>query len=215
MKSPILFDLDGTLVDSAPGIHFSVNQALADMNRAPLSLMRVISFIGNGVPVLIDRVLDASGLAQNLHGDLLAAFGKHYYADPTYLTEPFSGVTDSLADLRAAGHRLGICTNKPEDPAREILDSLSMAEFFDTVVGGDSTDQRKPHPLPLRSAFKQIGGAGIFVGDSEIDAECAHRAGAPFFLFTEGYRKLPVEDLTPAGVFSRYCDLAALVGDQG
>lgn len=214
MKKSILFDLDGTLVDSAPGIHHSVNRALADMDREPLTLKQVISFIGNGVPVLIDRVLDASDMRHNQHEDLLAAFGRHYYADPTYLTDPFPGVMDSLNGLRDAGYALGICTNKPETPSREILDSLSMLELFDVVVGGDSTEQRKPDPLPLRTAFKKIGGEGAFVGDSEIDAECAHRAGAPFLLFTEGYRKLPVEDLTPAGVFSQYDHLVALVDER-
>lgn len=210
----IVFDLDGTLVDSAPGIHNSVNLALADMDRAPLSLKQVISFIGNGVPVLIDRVLTASDLARDLHGDLLAAFDRHYHTDPSYLTHPFCGVPRCLADLRDAGYRLGICTNKPEDPARQILDSLALAEFFDVVVGGDTTDHRKPHPHLLHTAFRQIGGEGTFVGDSEIDAECAHRAGVPFFLFTEGYRKLPVEGLAPAGVFSRYSDLAPLLRDR-
>lgn len=207
----IVFDLDGTLVDSAPGIAAAVNTALAAQYCRPLSLAQVTSFIGNGVPALIEQVAIASGISMLRREALLEGFRSAYYADPTYLTALFEGVLPCLEGLRASGFRLGICTNKPEEPTHQILDKLGIAGLFDAVVGGDTASTRKPDPAPLHLAFERMGRSGIYVGDSEVDAACAAQAGIPFVLFTEGYRKTPVEDLPHMAKFSRYGDLSALL----
>ncbi len=107
---------------------------------------------------------------------------------------------------------MGICTNKPEGPARHVLADLGLAPFFATVVGGDRLPVVKPDPAPLRLCAAEMGAARfVFVGDSEVDAETARAAGVPFLLYTEGYRKGPVESLPHAAAFGAFADLHGLV----
>jgi phosphoglycolate phosphatase len=121
-------------------------------------------------------------------------------------------VTGALDALRAAGHRLGICTNKPEEPTLLVLELLGLARYFDVVVGGDTLAQKKPDPAPLAHAFAALGdGARLYVGDSEVDAETAQRAGVRFALYTEGYRKMPVETLAHDWRFADFTDLPGIV----
>ena len=119
---------------------------------------------------------------------------------------------EALDALRAAGHLLGICTNKPVVPARNVLDHLGMTDRFGVVLGGDSLAVKKPDPAPLHAALEALGdGPALYVGDSEVDAETAAAAGLPFLLFTEGYRKRPAEELPQAGRFRAFADLPGLV----
>ena len=145
----VVFDLDGTLVDSARGIAAAVNRALSDLNHAPLTDAKVTSFIGNGVPVLIERVRGACGINPVLQDTLLASFRRHYEADPLALTALFPGVSEALSDLSDRGYRLAVCTNKPERPTHLMLEGLGLDGVFETVVGGDTTPLRKPDPAPL------------------------------------------------------------------
>lgn len=211
----IIFDLDGTLVDSVPDIHAAVNRMLADHGDAPMDIAQVRSFIGNGVPVLIAKVMAARGENPDdtaLHADREACFMRHYMAAPADLGGPFPGVVAALDALAAAGHRLGVCTNKPEAPARAILRDLGLAERLPVVIGGDSLPVRKPDPAPLLAAAAALGdGAAIYVGDSEVDVETAQRAGMTFLLFSGGYRQTPVADLPNHGVFDAFADLPGLV----
>jgi phosphoglycolate phosphatase len=209
----VIFDLDGTLVDSAPDIHAAVNRLLADVGEAPLSIQTVKSFIGNGVPTLVARVLHACG-----HGPeparqtaWQALFLRHYEADSTTLTQPYPGVSEALSALLDQGHQLALCTNKPEGPARHILDAFGLTGLFPVVIGGDSLPLRKPDPAPLLAAAGGLAGPVLFVGDSEVDAETALAAQVPFLLFTEGYRKAPVHALPHAARFGRFSDLPALI----
>ena len=209
----VIFDLDGTLVDSAPDIHAAVNRLLADLGEGALSAQTVKGFIGNGVPTLVARVLAACG-----HGpdparlaEWQAGFLRHYEADSTTLTQLYPGVTEALSALASDGHQLALCTNKPEGPARHILDAFGLAGFFPVVIGGDSLPQRKPDPAPLLAAADGLAGPVLFVGDSEVDAETALAAQVPFLLFTEGYRKAPVHALPHAARFDRFSDLPAQV----
>ncbi len=208
----IIFDLDGTLIDSAPDLHAAVNRTLADEGAPPLDLALVRSFIGNGVPVLIERVMAARGEPEDAarHAALLARFMAHYTRASADLTRLFDMVPEALDRLRGQGHRLGICTNKPVEPTRVILSAFGLAETFQAVIGGDSLPLRKPDPAPLLAAAEALGqGPAIYVGDSEVDAETAARADMPLVLFTRGYRKAAVEDLPHAQSFD---DFAALPG---
>lgn len=210
----VVFDLDGTLVDSAPDIHAAVNLSLVGLGLAPLSLGTVRGFIGNGVPVLIERVIEARRIdsAIETHEALCERFMQHYMAAPTALTRPYPGVVQALAALREGGARLGVCTNKPVDATRAVLGDLGLADAFSAVVGGDSLPERKPHPAPLLSAVEALGGLrSIYVGDSEVDAETAQRAGVPFVLYLGGYRRTPAEELTHRAAFDDFAALPDLL----
>ena len=208
----VLFDLDGTLIDSAPDLHGAAARMLVAEGAEPLPFETIRSFIGNGVPKLVERIIGASGLAMADHARLVAAFMAEYDAHATDLTRPYPGVADTLARLQAMGWGLGVVTNKPEAAARAILAALDLARFFPVVVGGDTFPEKKPDPTGLIHAARRLGAsAPVFVGDSEIDAETAERADMPFALFTEGYRKLPVFQIPHQIGFSHFDRLPALL----
>ncbi|MFE3835800.1 phosphoglycolate phosphatase [Pseudogemmobacter sonorensis] len=208
---PVLFDLDGTLIDSVPDIAAALNRVLAAEAQAPFDLAEVTSFVGKGIADLVARAMAARGLATTEHPRLTAAVLAAYQADGASRTRIYPGVVPALEALRARGHRLGICTNKPEPAARQILDQLGLSPLFDVVLGGGRLAVLKPDPAPLLTAMAEIGGASIFVGDSEVDAETARRADAPFLLYTEGYRKSPVEALPHLAAFEHFDALPDLV----
>ncbi len=208
----IIFDLDGTLIDSAPDIRAAANRMLADEGHAPLDLKTITSFIGNGIPKLVERAMRVRDIDAGEHARLTEAMLGYYDEDPATLTSLYPGLDRLLPALKADGHRLGICTNKPEAPTRAILDIFGITGLFDVVIGGDTLPVKKPDPAPLIAAFKALGdGQRLYVGDSEVDAECAARARAPFALFTEGYRKVPACDLTHAYAFASFADLAGII----
>lgn len=208
----IVFDLDGTLVDSAPDLATAANKMLKNEGLEPVDLPTVISFIGNGLPKLVERVMGARGIGAH-HFDRLYGEMKDFYNEaPADETKPMPGVPELLETLKAEGHRLGVCTNKPEEPARLVLNLLGLESFFDTVVGGDSLAEKKPHPAPLRLAFDKLGaGARLYVGDSEVDAEVAAAAEVPFAIFTEGYRKKSIEGLPHDFRFDHFRELGPFV----
>lgn len=209
----LIFDLDGTLVDSAPDIRAAVNLMLAGEGLGPLDLPTVTGFVGNGMPKLVERVMAAKGIDPARHKALTQVTLDHYNAAPSALTRPYPGVPQALAALETAGHPLAVCTNKPEAPARAILADLGLAQHFPVIVGGDTLPVRKPDPAPALACIKALGGGtAAFIGDSEVDAETAAAAGLPFYLFTEGYRKSPVSALPHRAAFSDFTALPGLIG---
>ncbi len=207
----IVFDLDGTLVDSAPDIQAAANKMLESAGAAPLDLPTLISFIGNGIPKLVERAMRARDLPMDRHAELTDRTLEFYNAESALRTVPYPGLVDTLTTLQARGFALGVCTNKPADPARDILDQLGLTQHFEVVIGGDTLPVKKPDPAPLNAAFTALGRRGLYVGDSEVDAETAERAGIPFLLFTEGYRKQPIEALTHTARFDHFDALPGLV----
>ncbi|MEM1344061.1 MAG: phosphoglycolate phosphatase [Pseudomonadota bacterium] len=204
----IVFDLDGTLVDSAPDLHAAANAMLADLGHAPLDLAQVTRFIGNGVAKLVERCLQARGGGDP--GAALALFRAHYARAPVALTKPYPGV-DALLTRLSGQYRLGVCTNKPEAPARTVLEALGLTAPFEVVIGGDTVGVLKPDPAPLMAALAGLETsrkAALFVGDSETDAATAQAGGVRFALFSGGYRKTPVEDMSTDLVFDRHAELA-------
>ena len=211
MGARVVFDLDGTLIDSAPDIHAIANGILASEGAAPITFEQARSFIGNGVSVFVEKMCAATGIPVSRHERLLAEFVRRY-DDAVHLTRPYPGVREALTQLGNAGHHLGICTNKPIRPCLSVLQHLNLDSFFMTVIGGDSLALRKPDPAPLEAAFIGLpDGPEIYVGDSEVDAETAHRASVPFLLFSGGYRKAPVEKLPHTAVFHKYQDMPNLL----
>ena len=215
-RCPIIFDLDGTLIDSAPDIHACVNAVLRQHQVPPLPLPRVRSFIGGGVELLWSRIIAACQIDPVHRPTLIAGFMARYH-DATALTRVFPGVVEALGALADAGHPLGICTNKPLVPTRHVLEHFGLAHLLPVVIGGDSLPQRKPDPAPLRLAFQQFGcdpaaPRGLFVGDSEFDAHCAAAVPVPLLLYSGGYRMTAIEDLPHQAVFDRFDQLPDLVG---
>ncbi|MBH1974158.1 MAG: phosphoglycolate phosphatase [Rhodobacteraceae bacterium] len=207
----IVFDLDGTLVDSAPDLRAIANTLLAQRGLAPITLDNARAFMGMGIKVFIARLRAARNLPETEQAPLLADFMARY-EQAVALTLIYPHVAETLANLQAAGHRLGLCTNKPLQPALALLRHLRLDHHFTKVVAGDSLPTHKPDPAPLLAAF-DMGGTGpdLYVGDSEVDAETAQRAGVPLLLFTEGYRNTDLADLPHLASFSDFRQLAALI----
>lgn len=209
-ETAIIFDLDGTLIESAPDIHHAVNEMLIQIGKAKLSLEKVTSFIGNGVPKLIEFVMAEVEIPMTAvqHQNLVNEFSAFYAQKPVEKSYIYSGVRDLLETLKAEEYPLAICTNKPIDLTHKILDGLNLNSFFNVVIGGDSLHVKKPDPIPLIKTLELLDVSRcIYVGDSEVDASTADNAKQPFFLFTEGYRKSPAENI-PADV--RFDDFETL-----
>lgn len=209
--SSVVFDLDGTLIDSAPDLQEAANKTLEDSGREPLSLVEARSFIGNGAAVFVDRICSSRSIPDIEKASFLEAFLVAYQS-AVNLTEVYTGARESLEKLKLIGYSISLCTNKPMAPCVAILDHLKLVGLFDVIIAGDTLNTRKPSPEPLRLAFEQLGHTtAVYVGDSEIDGETALRAEVPFLLYTEGYRKVPVQNIPHRASFSRFDDLAELV----
>lgn len=191
----VVFDLDGTLIDSAPDIHAAANVVLGAEGFGPVTPAQSRGFIGNGARVFVERLeRAAAGHNEPDRTDRMQARFLEVYETAHALNRPYRGVEPALRQMRAQGWRLGLCTNKPAGPARSVLAHLGWTDLFDTLVGGDTLPVIKPDPAPLRLALGTLGpGRAVFVGDSEVDGACAAAAGVPFALFTEGYRRGPVD----------------------
>ncbi len=208
----IVFDLDGTLIDSAPDIRGVANAVLQERGLEPITMAETRDFIGNGAGVFVQKMSALRGIPEADRDQVLKMFMDRY-EDAVTLTEPYPNVPETLGVLRDAGHRLGICTNKPIAPTKAVLAHLKLDQFFDTVWGGDSLSVRKPDPAPLFAAFAALeSDTRFYVGDSDVDAETAQRAEISFFLFTEGYRKSRVEDLPHHTAFDDFSQLPELIG---
>ena len=213
MKS-IVFDLDGTLVDSAPDIHATAVKMLADEGKAPLDLDTIRSFIGNGIPKLVERVSKNCDLDMGAENQtrLLASFVKHYGDAPAEHSVVYPGVFELLDMLEYRGYALGVCTNKQEALSNAVLEQLGLAKYFSVVVGGDSLPVHKPNPEPLLHTFAALKARHKFyVGDSEVDAQTAKAAGVMFAVFTQGYRKGPVSEMPHHFAFSHYDTLGQII----
>lgn len=208
-----MFDLDGTLVDSLPDIAAAANRMLQDAGVAPLPQDQIKQFVGNGLPKLVERVILHCDLPMDMHSDLTQQTLAYYNAASSEKTVVYPGVLQAIENLREMGCVLGVCTNKPEAPARHVLEALGLAQHFDAVLGGDSLPTRKPDPAHLEASFAAVTPVGprIFVGDSEVDAETARRAQVPFLLFTEGYRKSPIDRIPRTSCYSDSLKLPGLV----
>ena len=182
----VIFDLDGTLIDSAPDIAASVNRVLAADGLAPHSLEAIRGMVGDGAKQLLERAFAAHEVqAEPRH---LAAFLADYNANPVVETVAYAGITPVLAGLREAGHSLGVCTNKPIGPAQKILDELGLAPFFGAVVGGDSTPYKKPDPRHLAATLAGLEvGEAVMIGDHANDILAATGLGLPGIFVSWGY----------------------------
>ena len=184
----VVFDLDGTLVDSSHDLAEATNALLAELGGAPLALDVVVSMVGEGAAVLVKRALARSGLDPEMPG-ALGRFLELYDERLLNATRPYPGMIEALAAL-GARFRLAVLTNKPERPTLEILKGLEMRQFFGDVTGGDSAHGRKPNPAGLLDLAARAGveaSETILVGDSPVDLETSRRAGTSVCLTRYGF----------------------------
>lgn len=188
----LIFDLDGTLVDTAPDITAALNHVLTKEGRTPLLPERVRSLVGRGAETLIVEGFQATGepLAAERVPALFKVFIEHYRDHIADTSRPFPGVREALERFRAAGARLGVCTNKPYRPSIALLEALDLRGFFPVVMGADSVSDHKPHPDHFRAAVRELNGdlgTSVMIGDSPVDAATARAAGVPMIAVTFGY----------------------------
>ena len=210
----VLFDLDGTLIDSAPDIAAAVNELLARGGRPPLTVAAVTSMIGNGVEKLVERaiaasgdVLDAAALKRQQMA-MIDIYARHL----TGLTVLLPGVREALDALHGSGVLLGLVTNKPQRFIETVLDHFDMSPLFGVVIGGDAGVAKKPAPDMLLAALEEFGVAqsdAVMVGDSEADADAARAAGISGVIVRGGYTNVPAEQLGANVVIDDMSGLAA------
>jgi phosphoglycolate phosphatase len=183
-----VFDLDGTLVDSAPDLHAALDRLMAVKRLPGFARAEVVAMIGDGVRVLLERAYAARGIA--LDEADLQHFMTDYEANAAVLTRAFDGIPELLGGLRDAGWRLAICTNKPEGAARVLLSGLGLDGHFSALGGGDSFPMRKPDPGHLRATLAAAGAApedAVMIGDHRNDIEAARGAGVRAIFAGWGY----------------------------
>ena len=207
------------MVDSAPELTAALNCALGPLGRRALDVAEVRTMIGNGLPALTRRALAASGGEPGREAtDAVIEDVRRLY-DRQPLPAVYDGVAETLARLNEAGHKLVVCTNKPEASARKMLAGLGLDHLLAAIAGGDSFSHRKPHPDHLLKPLEALGlgpEEAVMVGDSDIDAGAARAAGIPFIAVGYGYAKVPVSELDAVAVVDRFADvMAAVAGISG
>ncbi len=205
----VVFDLDGTLANTAPDLTAALNWMLARLGRSELPLEKVLTMIGRGVRVLVEQGLAATGpLTPGLADNALPLFSEHYELHLADRTLPYVGVATSLDRLRTRGAKLAICTNKPESLARKLITSFGWGEKFVSIVGGDTLPSRKPDARPLLEAINRCGGGkAVLIGDSIVDIETAGAANIPCVAVTFGFRDRPAEALGATRLIDRFDQL--------
>ena len=210
----IIFDLDGTLVDTSPDLTAALNAVLTAAGRRPLPETEVRHLVGRGALVLIERGMAATGAPVDgaLMPKLLQDFIAHYGANIAAGSQPFPGAVNAIRRLIAAGHSLGICTNKPEALTFKLMDALNLRRFFPVMLGADSQPYRKPDPRHLLDTIAKLGGDpanAVMIGDSETDLKTARAAGVPVVLVGFGYTDIPVHELRADAVIDHFDALDA------
>ena len=198
-RQALIFDLDGTLVDSAPDLRAALNEMLGKLKRRELTLIEVRQMVGDGSHALVERALTATGGIDNLSA-AHRCFLEAYEADPTRHSRLYPNVAETLAKLRATGSRLAVCTNKPQAATIAVLDGLGIGKYFDVILGGDHVPFRKPDPRHLFAAIEQLNAAptdALMVGDNENDFAAARAAALPVILMRYGYLRVAPEALSP------------------
>jgi phosphoglycolate phosphatase len=207
----VVFDLDGTLLNTAPDLTTAVNHMLSEIGRAQLSQEAVTRMIGGGMRLLMERALTATGaVTSDLVNQALPMFLDYYEKHLAAKTRPYSGANKALDDLRARGAKLAICSNKPEHLTRKLLQAFAWNDHFAAVVGGDTLKARKPDPSVFWETIRRAGGGrGVLVGDSITDVETAHAAGMPSLIMSFGYRDRPAEELGATRVVTTFDQLVS------
>jgi len=206
----LVFDLDGTLVDSVPDLANALNEILRARGYASLSDAEVAPMVGDGVPALVARAFEARGGSAAEAVEALPRYIRIYEANATNLTRPYPGVPETLSMLRRRGYRTAVCTNKLQQASETVLTGLNLAALFDAVAGGDRYPVKKPDKGHLLGLIAELGGSAeraVMIGDSENDAAAAHAAAVPLVMMRYGYARVDPATLGAAAVLYRFADL--------
>jgi phosphoglycolate phosphatase len=212
----IVFDLDGTLVDTAPDLINALNFVLDREGLPPVPLHAARNMIGAGARKLIERGLELDGRAASLEDitRLTRDFIDYYAAHIADASRPFDGLEEALDDLAASGHRFAVCTNKLEWLSKLLLDKLELSFRFSAICGADTFGVSKPDPAILQQTIVRAGGqlsSAIMVGDAGPDIGVARRAGVPVIGVAFGYTEVPIADLKPDRLIHHMRDLPAAI----
>ena len=206
----LVFDLDGTLVDSVLDLRAALNEMLRERGRRELSPPQVRRMVGDGVPVLVARALTASGADPSEAVTALPRFLEIYEANAAQLTRPYPGVPETLTALRHRGYRAAICTNKPQRATIAVLRGVGLLPLFDGIAGGDRFAVRKPDPGHLLGVISELGAspaASAMIGDNENDAAAARAASVPLVLMRYGYARVDPDTLSADALLDRFSQL--------
>jgi phosphoglycolate phosphatase len=212
----IVFDLDGTLVDTAADLVAALNAILTAEGMTPVSMDVMIGMVGSGSRVLIEAAFASEGrtLTPEMLDRLLADFLAFYDAHIADASKPYPGARAMLDQFAAAGWAMAVCTNKYEAPARKLLHILDLDRYFAAITGQDTFGFRKPDPRHLTETIRLAGGDrdnAIMVGDSRTDIDTAQAAGIPVIAVTFGYSPVPVANFGPTRLIGSFDELAGAV----
>ena len=196
----VLFDLDGTLVDTAADLAGAVNRALKTIGRPPVPIDVVKSMIGGGFPNLVTKALEHSGgpLPEAQLAPFVEKARDDYEAHVADSSKVYPGVMEALRALSMRGVAMGVCTNKPSGPSKKLLAALGIEKYLPVLVGGDSLPVKKPHPKMALEVLRRLNATidnAVLVGDSETDVKLARAAQLPVILVEGGYSDRPVKSL--------------------
>jgi phosphoglycolate phosphatase len=217
-KFLLLFDLDGTLVDTLPDLTNALNEVLRLRGYAPLTPQEVKPMIGDGMPMLLARGFAARGADTAAAGEMQPRFVEIYESSAANLSRPYPGVPETLAALRRRGYGTAVCTNKPQHATGEVLRGMGLDKLFDGYAGGDRFAVRKPDPGHLLNLIAALGGdpaRAAMIGDSENDALSARAARLPLVLFRYGYARSDPAQLGADVVLDGFGDLPAALDALG
>jgi phosphoglycolate phosphatase len=211
-RRAVIFDLDGTLVDTAPDLMGATNHVLSLLKRRPISMDEVRSFVGHGAKALIARGTAATGDALDAKSlDYYhAEFLRYYEKNIAVHSAIFPGVISLLNRCRTEGFQMGVCTNKIEGLSVRLLNALDLAKYFGAVVGPDTISIAKPDPAPYFETLKRLdveAPRSIMIGDSETDILTARAAKVPIIAVTFGYTPKPVADYAPDYLVSHFDEI--------
>lgn len=209
---PIIFDLDGTLLDTAPDLSAALNTLLVEEGYKSIPLLEVRNMVGRGAVHMIQQGLARAGIQieGDLPDDMRSRFIDHYRACCTKQTVPFPGVLRTLSSLTEMGHPLSICTNKQESMSIEIIRKLELEGFFSGIIGGDTLLKPKPDPRPIHAAIELTGGTrerAVMVGDSITDVQAARAANIPVIAVSFGYTEISPNNLGADEVIDHFDEL--------
>ena len=210
--SAVVFDLDGTVADTAQDIHASLIAALAGKGLPPVDLESARLMIGGGPQLLVERALNRLGVDTDtrLVECLVEAFHAHYLANGDHFAQLYDGAESALQQLHAMGTRIGLCSNKPDDLCRMLTRSFDIERFIDETLGSTPGMPKKPDPSPLLAITDRLGVAPadtLYVGDSDADVKAARAAGIPVVLVSYGYTLRPAGQLGADAVIDSLSDL--------
>lgn len=214
----LIFDLDGTLVDSKLDLAQAVNATRSHMGMSPLDNERVYSYVGNGAPVLIRRAMGPKATELDIE-EALEFFLEYYREHPLDYTTLYPGVREALDRLRDAGKRMAVLTNKPAAISRTILNGLGVGGHFFQVYGGNSFDLKKPNPIGVAALMRETGIPAdrcLMIGDSSVDIQTARNAGIASCGMTYGFQPETLADPAPDRLLDHMEQLADwLLGPNG